>query len=294
MKLKMKFGKDSPAKHGKQDECQAVKPRKRVIPLWRTHRLIGFSAALLLAGFVGAGAWAVQSGWVGKKYDDVRWSAIATSTQLGFTVQEVLVTGRDETKREELMRMLEVERGAPILAYDFVKAKERVESLPWILSAKVERLLPDTLVLHLIERRPLALWQKNGRFALIDEEGQIITTSGLERFRGMMHVVGPDAPDNVGPLLELLATQPEIKNKVKSAVRIGGRRWDLRLNGGIDVRLPEDGAPEALARLARFERESNLLSRDIRILDLRIPDRVILRRQPNIETKPSSPAENKI
>ena len=291
MKLKIKFGKDGSIKQGGNPQ---VKPRKRVIPLWRTNRLIGFSAALLLAGITGAGAWAMQSGWAEKKYDDVRWGAIATSAQLGFTVQEVLVTGRSETKREELIRMLEVERGAPILAYDFTRAKERVETLPWVLNAKVERLLPDTLVLHLIERRPLALWQKNGQFALIDEEGEVIITSGLERFRGMMHVVGADAPNNVGPLLELLATQPEIKNKVKSAVRIGGRRWDLRLNGGIDVRLPEDGAPEALARLARFERESNLLSRDIRILDLRIPDRVILRRQPNIEIKPSSPRENKI
>ncbi len=291
MKLKIKFGKGG---SDKSNERTAAKPRKRVIPLWRAHRLIGVSAVVLLAGFVGAGAWAMQSGWAVKKLDDVRWSAIAASAQLGFTVQEVLVTGRDETKREELMRVLEVERGAPILAYDFTRAKERVERLPWVLNAKVERLLPDTLVLHLIERRPLALWQKNGKFSLIDEEGKIITTNGLERFRGMMHVVGADAPDNVGPLLELLATQPDIKNKVKAAVRIGGRRWDLRLNGGIDVRLPEDGAPEALARLARFERESNLLSRDIRILDLRIPDRVILRRQPNLQIKPSSPRENKI
>lgn len=291
MRLKIKFGERNSTK---SSEHPVSKPRKRVVPLWRMHRLIGLSIALLVVGLAGAGAWAVQSGWLGKKYDDVRWSAIAASTELGFTVEEVLVTGRGETKREELMAMLEVERGAAILAYDFNRAKQRIETLPWVLNARVERLLPDTLVLHLIERRPLALWQQGGKFALIDEEGEIITTSGLERFKGMMHVVGIDAPQNVGPLLELLQTQPEIRDKVKAAVRIGGRRWDLRLDGGIDVRLPEDGAPEALARLARFERESNLLSRDIKILDLRIPDRVILRRQPALEQKPMRMQKNNI
>lgn len=291
MRLKIKFGERNSTK---SSEHPVSKPRKRVVPLWRMHRLIGLSIALLVVGLAGAGAWAVQSGWLGKKYDDVRWSAIAASTELGFTVEEVLVTGRGETKREELMAMLEVERGAAILAYDFNRAKQRIETLPWVLNARVERLLPDTLVLHLIERRPLALWQQGGKFALIDEEGEIITTSGLERFKGMMHVVGIDAPQNVGPLLELLQTQPEIRDKVKAAVRIGGRRWDLRLDGGIDVRLPEDGAPEALARLARFERESNLLSRDIKILDLRIPDRVILRRQPTLEQKPMRMQKNNI
>ena len=291
MKLKVKFWK----KDVTNDSARpSVKPRKRVAPIWRTQRIIAIFAIIAFSGIAGASTWAAQSGWAGKKFDDVRWKAIAASTQLGFTVQEVFVTGRGETKRQEIMRMLEVERGAPILAYDFASAKERVERLPWVLNAKIERLLPDTLVLHLIERRPLALWQNDGRFFLIDEEGEVITSLGLDRFRGMMHVVGPDAPDNVGPLIELLQTQPEIKNKVKSAVRIGGRRWDLRLNGGVDVRLPEDGAPEALARLARFERESNLLSRDIKILDLRVPDRVILRRQPDAQTKPSLPRESKI
>ncbi|MDH5489369.1 MAG: cell division protein FtsQ/DivIB [Rhodospirillaceae bacterium] len=291
MKLNVKFWKKDVAKDATRP---SVKPRKRVAPIWRTRRIVAVFAIVAFSGIAGATTWVAQSGWAEKKLDDIRWQAIATSTKFGFTVQEVFVTGRGETKRQEIMRMLEVERGAPILAYDFIKAKDRVESLPWVLNAKIERLLPDTIVLHLIERRPLALWQNDGKFFLIDEEGEVITSRGLDRFKGMMHVVGPDAPDNVGPLLELLQTQPEIKNKVKSAVRIGGRRWDLRLNGGVDVRLPEDGAPEALARLARFERESNLLSRDIKILDLRVPDRVILRRQPDAQAKPDTQRENKI
>ena len=267
-------------------------PRKRVVPIWRSRKMGVAFSLLMVFGIVASGWWATNSGLTAKTVEQARWQVIAASSALGFTVEEVLVTGRGETRRAELMDMLAVERGAPILAYDFRQAKARVEDLPWVQTARLERLLPDTLVLHLIERRPLALWQQGGSFSLIDEEGEVITTQGLDRFQDLMHVVGRDAPQNVGPLLELLETQPEIRKLVVAAVRIGGRRWDLRLEGGIDVRLPELGAPEALARLAQFEKQKNLLSREIRILDLRMPDRVILRREPQVEFKPQLPEQN--
>jgi cell division protein FtsQ len=147
-------------------------------------------------------------------------------------------------------------------------------------------LLPDTLALHIIERRPMALWQSHGEFALIDDTGEVITRKELGRFANLIHVVGEDAPDNVGGLLELLETQPELKALVKAAVRVGGRRWDLSLNGNINVRLPAENAPKALARLAEFEEASGVLARDIRVLDLRLPDRVIVRRSPNPLRRP--------
>jgi len=156
-----------------------------------------------------------------------------------------------------------------------------VETLPWVFQARVERLLPDTLAVHIVERRPMALWQNQGRFSLIDDNGVVIIRNDLSRFANLIHVVGEDAPDHVGGLLELLETQPELKTQVKAAVRVGGRRWDLSLNGGVNVRLPEADASKALARLAAFEEESGVLGRDVLVLDLRVPDRVIVRRTPN-------------
>lgn len=251
--------------------------RKTVVPLWRRTSTMAMGALLSVSLLGAAAAWAVQSGWTQSTYTHAKWAMIKTSAEQGFTVEDVLVTGRGETDSAVLLDALGVARGAPILAYDFQAAKARVEGLPWVLSARIERLLPDTLAVHLIERRPIALWQNHGQFALIDEEGEVITREGLGRFSRLIHIVGADAPDNVGGLLELLETQPELKDKVKAAVRVGGRRWDLMLVGGIDVRLPESGAPQALARLVDFEHETGALGREIKVLDLRTPDRVIVR-----------------
>lgn len=267
--------------------------RKSVVPLWRRRSTFAVLALVVVGLIGGAATWATKTGWATQTFNHAKWAMIKTSAEQGFTVQDVLVTGRGETKRDALLDALSVARGAPILAYDFQSAKARVEGLPWVLSARIERLLPDTLVVHLTERRPMALWQNQGRFALIDEEGEVITRENLGRFSGLIHVVGADAPNHVGGLLELLETQPELKAQVKAAVRVGGRRWDLMLAGGVDVRLPENGAPQALARLADFETETGVLGRDVRVLDLRTPDRVIVRRTGSAKNPNASDAPAK-
>jgi len=263
---------------GSEVELADTPRRKSVVPLWRRRSTVAMGALCGVFLLAGAATWAVQSGWTQSTFTQAKWAMIKRSAEQGFTVEDVLVTGRGETDRTALLDALGVARGAPILAYDFEAAKTRVEDLPWVFSARIERLLPDTLAVHLIERRPMALWQSHGQFALIDEEGEVITREGLGRFSRLIHVVGADAPENVGGLLELLETQPDLKEKVTAAVRVGGRRWDLMLAGGIDVRLPESGAPQALARLADFEQETGALGREIKVLDLRTPDRVIVRR----------------
>ncbi|PHS78492.1 MAG: cell division protein FtsQ [Rhodospirillaceae bacterium] len=267
------------------DELDTPK-RKRVVPLWRRPQAIALGALVLMGLVLSGGTWMVKTGWGKQAVATVKWSAIKLSTEMGLTLQEVLVTGRSKTDRKALLQALGVVRGAPMLTYDFEEAKRRVEALPWIQYARLERQFPDTLAVHLAERQPIALWQNRGAFELIDEDGEVIFNAELEQYENLIHVVGEDAPDYVSGLLELLETQPLLKTKVIAAVRIGGRRWDLLMVGGINVRLPEDGAPAALSRLVTLETQSGIFGRDVKVLDLRLPDRVIVRRAPTAMRKP--------
>jgi len=263
--------------------------RKRVVPLWRRPKTVFAGAILALALLGVASTWVVETGWGIKALTMAKSTVIKTSIEFGLTVEEVLVTGRVKTARTDLLSALGVVRGAPILAYDFKAAKIRVEGLPWVKYARIERLLPDTLSVHLMERRPIALWQNKGIFSVIDEDGEVIATAQLSNYVNYIHVVGADAPNRVGGLLELLETQPNLKSKVAAAVRVGGRRWDLMMMNGINVRLPENGAPKALARLVAFETQSGVLERDVKVLDFRLPDRVIIRRAPHLVAKSKPP-----
>jgi len=219
-----------------------------------------------------------QSGWVPGAIDKAKWKMIALASDLGFKVDEILVIGRRETAQKDLLAALRLARGAPILAFDLQAARKRIEALPWIKTASVERMLPDTVLLNIEERQPLALWQHKGAFALIDYDGEVILKTGLERYSDLIVVVGRDAPGQAAELLKTLAAEPELMDQVKAAVRIGGRRWNLRLKNDIDVRLPEEDTAKAWARLAEYEKTHRVLERDVQILDLRIPDRLIVRK----------------
>ena len=257
------------------------RPRRKAAPLLR-RRPITLAFKLLVVATLGTGLWWTWSHNVlDKVVEATKWQAIASSAKAGFQVNEILVVGRKETSSKVLRKAIRLARGAPILAYDLEAARDRVEALPWVRRATVERMLPDTILLSIEERKPLAIWQNKGKFALIDENGDVILRKGLERFSDLLVVVGKNAPLQTAQLLDILRTQPELQSLVKAAVWVGERRWNLRLTGDIDVRLPEGNLVAAWTRLAEYERLHRVLEHDVQILDLRIPDRLIIRKSPN-------------
>lgn len=262
----------------KKNKSAKSKPRKRAQPLWRRSNFKVAIVASMAFALGAVGWWSVKVGHVATYADRAHQELIRLSADLGLQVDEVLVVGRHETPGAELLTALGVGRGSPIIGFDVKAARERIEALPWVRDASVERLLPDTVLLSVEERQPLALWQHKGAFALIDYEGTVIIRDNLARFSNLLTVVGEDAPQHAANLLEMLGAEPELMTQVIAAVRVGGRRWNIRMRDGIDVRLPEQGAATAWARLADYERSHSVLTRDVDVVDLRVPDRLIVRK----------------
>lgn len=208
-------------------------------------------------------------------------TALEYSVHAGLSVQEIFVEGRLETMGVAVLDVLDISRGTPILSFDPQLAREELEKLPWIKSASVERRLPDTVYVRLVERRPLALWQRHGRIALIGDDGREIEGVDISRFAQLPMVVGDDAPQHTASLLALLQTEPELQRRVAAAVRVGDRRWNLRVDAGadrmIEVQLPEINAAAAWARLAEAVHASSLFEKNVTAVDLRLPDRLVVR-----------------
>jgi cell division protein FtsQ len=266
---KLKPGVSPPAGRGR--------PRRRAAPRWLRPAL-GYGAALTgLAVIIGGLAWAWTSGRAADQWGALAAAAVEASASAGLVVAEVFVAGRGQTARDDLIAALDVTLGAPLLAFDGEAARRRVEALGWVREATVERRFPDTLFLRIVERQPLALWQRDGRLVVVDREGAVIDGAAPERFARLPVIVGDDAPRHAARLLAVLASEPSLLVRVEAAVRVGGRRWNLRFDNGIDVELPEQGLAEAWRRLAAFERRHRLLARDITVIDLRLPDRVVVR-----------------
>jgi cell division protein FtsQ len=251
----------------------ARKPRKPdTRHLWQRGGIV-LAAALVTGGM----AWMWSSGWIARSVERVELALLAATADAGLELGDVLVEGRARSERRLILETLGVVRGQPILAFDPHAAKARLERLPWVRGAAVERRLPDTIHVRLIERRPLALWQNQGRISVIDQGGEVIRGAEPKAFTRLPLVVGEDAPGHTAALLAMLNREPELRARVSAAVRVRGRRWNLLLDDSIDVRLPEQEPAAAWAELARAQREHGVLGRDVAIIDLRLPDRLVVR-----------------
>ncbi len=273
---------------GEKNDRKKGRSRRRANPIWR-RRILPIGLPVLLAiSMCGSGWWLWHSGTVQGWGQAIQDSAITASAEVGFRVNEVLVVGRERTKREDLLRAVGVRRGTAIFAFDPDAARMRIEALTWVREASVERRLPDTVLLRLVERRPMALWQRDDGFSLVDNQGEVIRDEDFGGFGGLLLVVGADAPRHIPELFRVLESQPDLEKRVSAAVRVGGRRWNVHLDNGVSVQLPEEGSSSAWAKLAEIEKSQHILSRDVQVLDLRFPDRLIVSTTPGKEVLPRS------
>ncbi len=247
---------------------------------WRRLSVVGLVMAIL-----GGGHWLWTSGHVESAANSVVDEIYAATADAGFEVTSIQLVGRTETEEEEILRALETERGAAILRFDPDEARARVEALPWVETATIERRLPNRILIRVTEKRPAALWQSGGEWAVIDSDGTVIEGAAPGAFRELPKLVGEGAQRHAAEILKLTETQPDLAKQVYAAIRVGDRRWNLRLHSGIDVRLPENDMISAWERLARLESVADLLSRDVTVIDLRRDDRLLLRLAPDAEIK---------
>lgn len=229
---------------------------------------------LSIVTLIGLTAWLWSVGW---PQQQVRRSVDAyyrATAAAGFAVREILVTGRQATADDALLEILNIKRGAPIFAFDPVAALEAVRKLPWVADATIERRLPDTIYVSILERKPMARWQFGGNVKVIDNTGAVLPQADPAAFAALPLVVGKGADSEARGLFALLAQHAEIAPLVRSATRVSERRWNLQLGEGVTVRLPEYGTEQALARLTKLVKDRKIMARDIVAIDLRQKDRI--------------------
>lgn len=265
--------------------CRPLPPARRrpKSVLWRRVKQV--LASILLAGLLGGGA------YVWFKTDLPQQARAAAQDMIGeagatvdMRLGEVNLQGRVHTPIEALAEAVGVERGEPILGLDLDAVRRRVETIGWVRQATVWRQLPDTLHIEIVEREPFARWQIDGRVYLIDADGKVLEEGDRPDYHHLFLLVGAGASDKAHDLLEMLQTEPVLASRVVNAIRVRNRRWDIEFDNGVVARLPEEGAATAWMRLIDLERSHGLLRRDIKMVDLRLDDRLIVQLNPDAES----------
>ncbi|MBO6562039.1 MAG: FtsQ-type POTRA domain-containing protein [Nisaea sp.] len=285
----------SPAK-GSKSKKTAAKRRPARRPRLSARRmrqvLIGTGFAALTAIVAGTGWHAARTGAIGQLAAAIDDAGIAVSNELGLVVSDILVEGRYRTERSDLVSAIATDRGTPILGVDLAALKARVDALPWVRTATIERRLPDTLFVRLEERTPLALWQRDGELTLIDDLGVEVPGQNPRRFADLPIVVSDEAPVRARSFLALLAREPDLNKRVRAVTWIGERRWNVRLDTGVDIELPERAPEKAWSHLAQLQRDHHVLDRDVVAIDLRLPNQLVVRVAPDVSSRLRNPGKD--
>jgi len=254
----------------------------RLFDLFHRYTIAGVAGMAVLVAAIIAALWA--GGYFGAAGRAAGAGIHAAAAQAGLKVARVTLRGAHETATDEILAAVGPVIGKPMLAVSADEVRARVERLGWVRAAAVTRLYPDTLHISIRERTPAAVWQEDYALNLIDESGAIIRRVNDSEYLNLPLIVGAGAPEAAAGVLGALGRHDSLEYMTYALVRVGGRRWNMRLRNGVEVRLPAAGFESAIDAIALMQAAHGALDQPIEYIDLRDPERMIVKKRGAPET----------
>lgn len=236
-------------------------------------RRIGITLLVML--FAGTGAYgAVRGGHAEAFGAALHEAGDSVARGFGFGIVQADVRGTRYLSREEILENAGVTAQTSLLLLNADGVRAALKRDPRVAEATVRKFYPDRLEIAIEEREAFARWQRAGKLNLIARDGTVLESDIGAKAADLPLVVGIGAEKSAAALLDLIGRFPSIREMVRAGVLVAERRWNLRLKNGIDVRLPEEDPALALERLVELDRSKQIMTRDLTVIDLRVPDRV--------------------
>lgn len=236
--------------------------------------MLALCGVLLVFVLLGA---LLASGILGRSFHAIGAAIDTVMADAGFGISEIHITGNRRTPYRQVLEVLGMQPGQSIFSADLWAAQGKLSSLEWIASADIHRRYPDAIFVTLVEKRPFALWQApmdargEAPIWIVERNGKRITTHDVEKFRRLPKLVGAGAPEAAADLVEAVQAHRAISARTAAYARIGQRRWNLILDDGVTVQLPEAGWQKELDTLEHLIIDRGILERDVTQIDLRSP-----------------------
>lgn len=202
------------------------------------------------------------------------------TADLGFVVNDLTIEGQKYTTSDKISKIIKIKPGMPIFAVSLPALKVRLESINWIKYAVVERKLPDSLHIKVVERTPIALGQKNRKLYIIDDEGVIINDkNNIKDYLNLPIIIGDGAEIYANSLINTLKVEPELFKHITSIIRVSERRWNIRLDDKLEIKMPEENFEKSWQTVIKLYKKNELLDANISSLDLRIPNKIFVEKK---------------
>jgi cell division protein FtsQ len=206
----------------------------------------------------------------------------------GFRVEQVEVTGLSRMDRMTVYAVALDQRSRAMPLVNLDEVRRKLLAYGWIADAHVSRRLPDTLLVHIVERQPTAVWQDQGKLSLIAADGVWLEPVKADAMPDLPLVIGPEANVQEAAYQKLIDAVPALRPQVKAATWVGKRRWNLLFQSGETLALPEGDADaaKALLKFAQLDGVRPLLGRGWIRFDMRDPTKLVARKPGQVSNQP--------
>lgn len=212
-----------------------------------------------------------------------------------LTGQFVALRDRIENRPEFMVKLLSIDGASPPVA-DAIRAmvpadlpvssfkldldgfRDAIAAMDAVADVSVKLKAGGVLGVTVTERKPAVLWRTEAGLEMLDATGHRVATLLERAARPDLPVVtGAGAEDAVPEALAVLSAARPILAHVRGLVRVGDRRWDMVMDRGQRIMLPEDRPVDAIEEVIALDKAEDMLARDLTAIDLRNSQRPTLR-----------------
>ena len=194
----------------------------------------------------------------------------------GFTINNIQILGIKNIPKETIIKIVNNENKSNILNVNLLNIYNNLRNNDWVEELYIERVLPNTIKISIIEKEAIGIWQYEMSNKLITKNGEIISTANINKFKIDLPIIhGNDANKNANSILKILETNKVLTKNIWSLDYINNRRWNLHFKQGIIVLLPSEGILRAWNKIIKLQKNYDVLNLGLTELDLRNPNKIL-------------------
>ena len=194
----------------------------------------------------------------------------------GFKIKNILISGTHNLSQDYLINIINTQNHINILNVNLHTIYNKIIQNSWVEETYVERILPDTIKIKVLEKKPIAIWQNHKGNKLITINGDVISHANVNKFKNSFPIIkGEKSKENISTILKILETNKNFAKNIWSLTFINQRRWDLHFNQGLIVRLPSQDVIKAWQKIIKLQTNYNILNLRLTEIDLRNPEQIL-------------------
>ncbi|MGR3661075.1 MAG: cell division protein FtsQ/DivIB [Paracoccaceae bacterium] len=198
-----------------------------------------------------------------------------------FTVKLMAIDGASLVVAQGIREIIPVDFPISSFDLDLDWMREKISEFDAVDRVEIRIQTGGVLQVQITERAPIVVWRFGNGLNLLDGEGNRVAALGARKDRADLPLLAGQGAKLVVPeALAILAVAGPVKSRIRGLVRIGERRWDLVLDRDQRILLPEENPISALEQVMALEQATELLARDVLIVDMRNSNRPTLRMAP--------------